>query len=515
VRRWGDVGGLAALVVALALGCGPRGVKPDLASREWHELRSESFRLITDLDLDSARSHSRELEQLRWAVIDNYELILGKLAPPTQQFHIVHFSSCRDFREAAGKNVGGYVTRTPDFQRDRLMVTCDASSSDTFTHELIHVINAAVFARLPLWLNEGLATYYETMRVRDGQVRIGDLPAAYQGTWRQAGFHLSVDKLRAADPETFYDLERRRRNYTSAWKLVHMLNSQSPEYHQRFRRYLTALARGTGDDKSWQAAFGDLPTGELDRHHRYYQNRTHLRYYRSSYQYRSDVAVPEVRALRPGEVHAVWVMLQLAGKEAGDKAAARHLELMTSDDPEWTGALFWRAVIRARQGARDESALLLRRYLEREPDDRRGWHALVSLLLPESIGLEDEPPASLERLRPEIMELVRVGHTAAELNLIAWYFALSHKPAVGLNFARRALKAAPSCASCLDTLALIHYRAGDPARALAAQERAITMMGDIAPSSGAIRRLEAFRKTAAAASAPAADETEPELLDRR
>lgn len=513
---------LVTAAMALALGgCGATNVKRDLAERGWHELSSENFRLITDMDLDDARARFRRLEQLRWALVDTYSLIVPGLKLRPQQFLIVHFGRCRDFREVAGEGVAGYVTTMPDFQGTGVMVTCDTNNSKTLLHELVHIMNRTIFSTMPLWLNEGLAAYYETLRVRDGKVRIGEFPRSYASVWSHAAFLLSLDELRSAGPDVFYELDRRPKNYFAAWKLVHMLNSQSPEYHARFRRYLLNLARGIADAESWKRAFGDLPAGKLARDYRYYQNRTELRHYEASYRYRNQVAAPAVRRLRAGEAHAVWVALQLIasrkhGNSARRRASARaaverHLDFMESDDPGWSGVLYWRAIAAsAIPKRRAEAIALLRKYVAREPKDSRGWLALVALQMPNRTGLEPDPPRSLASIRPDVMKLVEVGHSAADLNVIGWFFALSDEPATGLNFARRAIAQRPGCADCWDTLALLLFRAGKHDLAVAAQERAISMLGDTRPSDGALARLAAYRRAAKSAR-PA---TQPEAAQK-
>jgi hypothetical protein len=490
-------------MIAVALfGCGVPGVKGNIAKAGWIELSSENFHLVTDMDLDDARTQFRRLEQIRWALVDTYSLILPNLRLPPQRFRIVHFDSCKDFREAAGEGVGGYVTRTPDFQLTPLMVTCEGGGHATMVHELSHVINGAVFPDMPLWLNEGLASYYETLRVRDGAVRIGEFLTKYKPIWQQATFLLGLDELRAADAKVFYDLDRRSKNYFAAWKAVHMLNTK---YHAQFRRYMAGLAGAMSDADAWSAAFAQIPADKLGEDYRYYQNRTELLHYQAPYHYRGRVAVPEVRKLRPGEVHAVWVSLQILrsldrdSRSEARAAIARHLELMAADDPEWPEVLLWRAIASARSEESSTAVEILREYVKRAPDDHRGWNALVSLQLPDADGLGPAPPPGVRSIEPDVMELVRTGQSAADLNLVGWYFALSHRAKTGLNFAQRSIAARPSCGSCWDTLALLHYRDGKPALAAATQKRAIAMMGDAAPGANAMARLEAYRRAAGAA----------------
>lgn len=68
-------------------------------------------------------------------------------------------------------------------------------------------------------------------------------------------------------------------------------------------------------------------------------------------------------------------------------------------------------------------------------------------------------------------ELIERGTDADSLDMIGWYFAMRQNPAVGLNFAIRAVQAEPGCGSCWDTAALLYFQAGKVREALTAQER--------------------------------------------
>ena len=107
------------VAAALLVGCGAPGVKRDVAKRGWIELESPNFKLQTDMDLDDARARFRRLEQVRWALVDTYSLIVPGLEVPPHQFRIVHFDSCSDFYEVAGRGVGGLSPAPRTFNRHR------------------------------------------------------------------------------------------------------------------------------------------------------------------------------------------------------------------------------------------------------------------------------------------------------------------------------------------------------------------------------------------------------------
>ncbi len=91
----------------------------------------------------------------------------------------------------------------------------------TALHEAVHVINARLFGVTPPWFNEGLAEYFEALRVRGQTVEIPRHPH-----WRRAGElaagPLDLDTLVRAEPERWQG-EEAARYYGSAWLFSYFL----------------------------------------------------------------------------------------------------------------------------------------------------------------------------------------------------------------------------------------------------------------------------------------------------
>lgn len=520
-QRW--VWRATAVLLAGALtGClGVTGVRRSIAKRSWFELRSEHFDLVTDLSRERAEARVRDLEQLWQALADMYVLVVPDRAPPRARMRSILFRDCAEFRDVLWlEGVVGYVERSRDFEAKPTVVTCEEmpTRSRILLHELAHTFNYYYFSDTPPWLNEGLATYFQTLEVEGGKAILGRLPWHDVGFWLRPKWLPSLKRLLALDYDQFY-AGKRRRNYFAAWKLVHLLNNYSDDYHARFQRFLAAVARGTDRMEAWRLAFRGIPFDKLSQQYKDYQYRQQIRLYTTPYELREPPSPPSARKLRVGEVHAMWAELQIV-RAFNDKAArpdlraARiHVELAAKQDPSWSGALFWRGVVEYWQavatGKRTGAVGLLRRYVAAEPDSARGWLGLVAARLNAVVpsgfsGLEPRPPAGLDALEDDVRELARRASTFAELNLVAYYFALRRQPETGFNFARRALERDPRCAACLDTLALLLYELGRYREALSFQERAIAVMAEQKPSAGARKRLEHYRSCVASSTCGAA-----------
>jgi len=124
-------------------------------------------------------------------------------------------------------------------------------------HEMTHAIIHASIPKVPIWLDEGLAKYFEVPM----QDRVNNHPYLPQ-VRRNArlGMLPSLDRL--AKLETIDDMGARE--YQDSWAWVHFLIHRSPETHQLLAGYLHMLANWNPDEqyKGTTAAFGLSPSNE-------------------------------------------------------------------------------------------------------------------------------------------------------------------------------------------------------------------------------------------------------------
>jgi tetratricopeptide (TPR) repeat protein len=479
----------------LVAACVPPGTRYGLTKHPWWEAQSAHFVVRTNIDKEGVPELSRRLEEMWSALALQYERMLPARAA-VDRMRVIHLERCSDVHVIA--DAGGITSRSPDYLNETILVTCDDAwapeGREVLVHELTHAFNRRFLGTMPTWLNEGLAEYYSTIATEDGKVVVGKLRVRDGRMWGAVHRIPRLDELvRQRWPE-IEDHYSPNVAYFAARNLVHLLSNGPDDYRVRFRRYLTMGANGLPWDDAWNMAFRDL-ADRLAADYRDYTFRE-VRQIRDAYP-AFAASVPEVAALRPGEVHATWIQLLLVGRYTAD-AAPYHLQEAEREDPSWPDLGFWKARLAHRNGQLAEAADLFRRHLTQEPDDRRALNGLVLVelerLTKDRIGLEPAPPPGIEALLDDVKALARGASAPEELNLVAWYFALARKPEVGLNFARRALALKPSCADCLDSLALSLHQVGRDEEACEVQERAVRLHpGGSAP---ARKRLEAYRQAA-------------------
>jgi len=495
----------------------------DPGGHAWREVRTDRILLVTDMDGDDARERAREFEALASALADLYTLVVPRRPGPVRPIRIIDMAGCSDMRARYGENVGGFMTGSGDFGSERLVVTCEwgelvgeanrSLRTEVLVHELTHDLNARYLFNLPPWLEEGLASYYETLQLKEGVAIVGQPPPMDVRYWKEVSALPSMSRLMAMKYE---ELSRRgegdRAGYFAAWKLTHLLANGSQDHHRRFRRMLAAFAAGRDKEAAFRESFGDIADRLADEYRSYHLNRQ-LNIWRLGYRRAAVGGVRSERVLRPGEAQALFIELAGSERRAGPGTMKAALERAERADASWPRLLYWRALVQTRDQTREkkprpQAEALLRQYLAREPNDAQAWMGLVDVqmarVVPDwYIGVESLPPSGLQAIEKDVIGLVRVGSTPSQLNTIGWYYALLHRPQTGLNFAMRALEIEPGDGDIWDTLALLYFHAGRPAEAVAAQRRAVALMArDSVSVQPKVRaRLLRYEQAAAAAHA--------------
>jgi len=156
------------LGVVFAAGCivhAPLELPTD-SGTNWSEIKSKHFKLVTDLDAEDADSVIRTFERTYGLL--GKALFAGAAAPDFET-HVLAFRTAEELHEFLPPPYGGgYMARLPnDIQSTPTVVMAGKPSPATrilLAHELTHRFNHVAFPSMPLWLNEGLAEYYSTLR---------------------------------------------------------------------------------------------------------------------------------------------------------------------------------------------------------------------------------------------------------------------------------------------------------------------------------------------------------------
>ena len=234
--------GVAAIL--LSMPCGLDGAK-------WLRIESPHFELYTTDDAKSGREAVQHFEQVRSAFID----IIGVKLVNTRPVSIVAFRNPDVYAPyRIHDNVAAFYMANP--RHDFIVISDLAVEHHSFAvHEYTHLVIDQAGLKLPLWLNEGFAEIYSTMRVAGNKILVGRIiPARLNAA--QSGLIDLREILTANRNSAVYTAPGQQSIfYGESWALVHMLKFSKP-YAEGIDRFLDAVGRGEPSESALERIYG-------------------------------------------------------------------------------------------------------------------------------------------------------------------------------------------------------------------------------------------------------------------
>lgn len=498
------------MALPLAAGaCAGTFRSPEQGGPQWVEVSSENFVVETDRDVEVATRALRRFEAFREAL---ERVVFSSESQPTGRTRIVLFGRADEYREIAPPGTDGYFSRgrfSSDPEPLAVLHTDSRAFVRSMQHELVHRYVAFHFPAAPIWLNEGLADFYSTLRLADGEAISGDPPSpAYffltnhapiriQGTRFDLSHYVPpVATLTRMGIREFYGLDRRETtaarvaHYGAAWAVIHALVLGDRQRNDRFLAYLNLLKSGAvSPDEAWARTLRsdepalDAALRDLNPDSMVFNGKVEF--------VPSAIGSPSARTIPPAEVHRLWAQIRPWSTPASRARAREDIDValrLAPDDPKtWIVLGTWYAT----GGDLPHAETSLRRAVEIAPKSPEALHALAEF----HFALEDAKPARDRNFTPIavwVRRLEQVASTPHQWNFIAWYWANLHEPARGIDYARRAVREDSACAACYDTLALLLYQRGAVLDAVQAQHVAVNLSESNDPDM--VGRLELFEQ---------------------
>ena len=482
------------LVATLSVACLPRPplTCPERGGAPWSEITTPHLVLRTDVEPASARRVVTALEGLYEALA---HVMPRPRGAPAVKLDVVVFDRREDYDALFGpeRRQAGFFTQKldADFEPRPILVFYDdprVGIETVFLHELAHRFLRERFARIPPWLDEGLAQYYETLRFASGHLVIGErrsaayvdfaaLPfrdhVAYEGAHdlrvpapAPVATAPSLGELLGARERDLHARARRARFYAAAWRLSHLLMSRE---EARFSSFLHELERGANARAAFTRTFGD-EAARIEPAYHDYLTEVHLP--TRSVAFRPPPEAPlEHRLMRDAGVHLLWARLRPRGRRS-EAAALGDLDEAIAREPGSAEARYVRARFYLAEGRDEDAARELDAALADRPEDPRYLYARLVVGVPSAAPGTPSTGALLERLS-------QVGTSATQLDLVAGEYGVNRgRIHEGLLFAERALRADPMCWWCEKTRSRILFAERKYTEAVVAADHAIVLAPD-------------------------------------
>lgn len=480
-------------MLACVTGCG--ALRSDGKTRGWVVVETDNLRVRTNVGTDKAVELAGRYQRIRDAIAE-YELpcAFDRLTAPLEVTVLTHAGQPSFFRPSQAPLLG---------LRPQLVLR-SANEGDTvrlFTHEMTHQLVAACFSGAPAWFNEGMASFYETVRLEDDELTLGYPPYVFMRSenWRVAPIYKreldgqkvwvlanvlapTVGELRAMSPSDFYSTkpEEEVAHYAGSWALIHLLRYGEPSFNAPFNRYQRALDAGENEASAWHASFA-----ELDVAGRY------QRYLTEDYFARArTVRTPKpmnlhARPLSQGETALLLAELEPWNDKQGVQRAERYIALAEEQEPTRSDARLLRAALLLSGGDRVRSVGMLQTGLAEDPTNPD----LLSALLGMHLGSNEPTDATKERLIAWLQTLLKTATSSHHFAVAAaGEIRLHHDPRTALALAQRAIELDGSNLLAYWVAGDAYSSLGDVPEALGAYKAALALSGHL--SDEARRLLE-------------------------
>jgi Tfp pilus assembly protein PilF len=351
--RLGTYSILALLLLPAAIA--PARDKPD----NWVEIRSPHFVVATNASEKNGRRIADQFERMRSV----FHAAFPKLQiDPDAPIIVLAIKEDKDFRAlepeaylAKGSlKLGGLFLHAPD--KNYVLMRVDAEGEHPYSviyHEYTHLLLSKSSEWIPLWLNEGLAQFYENTDIREKDAALGQPSPENLALLRQNKL-LPLTTLLTVDEKSPYYHEENKGSifYAESWALTHMIlmNDYSNKTHH-MPDYSALLQQKIDPVTAASQAFGDLKG--LQQHLEEYVHQAMYRYLKLPTLTEVDDSAFTAKALTEAQSDALRADFLAYNERTKDAQAL--LDHVLQEDANNTLARETKGFLEFRQGHLDEA----------------------------------------------------------------------------------------------------------------------------------------------------------------
>jgi tetratricopeptide (TPR) repeat protein len=303
----------------------------------WVETRSTHFVVLTDASEKDARRLASQFERMHMVF---HTLLPAKGDDTDPPIVVVAVRDRKGMQalepeEYLGKNridLGGFFLRAPE--KNYILVRLDAQEEHAYAnvyHEYTHYMLRKADAWLPLWLNEGLAQFYENTDIDEKTVWLGQANARELRFLGRTDL-LPMETLLKVDTRSpyYHDEQKGSIFYAESWALTHFLMvSDRIQGTHRMHDYVELLARGEDAVSAAREVFGDLD--QLQQGLSDYAMQRKFMYFMMPATLEAKDAAAEVRPVTTAEADAVRADMMIYTKRTAEAKALA--EEVLREDP--------------------------------------------------------------------------------------------------------------------------------------------------------------------------------------
>ncbi len=227
---------------------------------KWIRVHTPSFTLISDAHPEVATEAAQILECFRATVEEREPSTATEAFVPTTVIVFEDDKSHRPYKlHPSGEPMSyvGLFAPRPDGNFIGMTIRSDRDPYATVLHEYIHWMLSRNHNQVPLWLNEGMAEFYETFKIKGDKVQIGR-PIENHLEWLKYKPMFPLPKLFVVDQQSreYNEAERIGVFYAQSWALYHYMHLGRPDLGPKLATFLRSLNATANATVAWRDAFG-------------------------------------------------------------------------------------------------------------------------------------------------------------------------------------------------------------------------------------------------------------------
>jgi tetratricopeptide (TPR) repeat protein len=328
------------------------------SSGQWLEVRSDHFTVLTDSSEQQGRRILDQFERMRWI----FQTLFPKAnLDPSAPIVVLATRDREGFQSlepeaylAKGQmDLAGCFLRAPD--TNYVLLRLDGDQEHPFAavyHEYTHLEFGSMSEWIPLWLNEGLAEFFENTEINNQDVLVGRPSRDDLLLLRRSQLIPLPDLFRVDVSSPYYHEEQKGSVfYAESWALTHYLEvSDREKGTRRLTRYISLLSEHEDPVTAASNAFGDLDQLESALAN-YIQANSYQQLVLSNPAVSSDISQNQTRTLSPAD--ADIVRADLLTNVGRTKEAHALLDAVIKENPENARALETMGFLAFHEGNRD------------------------------------------------------------------------------------------------------------------------------------------------------------------
>jgi Tfp pilus assembly protein PilF len=326
---------IAALLVVL----GSLSVAHAESTPQWVQVQSDHFTVITDSNDKQARHVAGQFERMRALFA---ALFPAKVGDAGARITVFALKDRKGFQAlvppaylAKGSlELAGLFLRTPD--ENYILVRLDSGGEHPYSivyHEYTHFL-LRKSEWIPLWLNEGLAEFYQNTEIEGKDVRLGE-PSPGDIAYLRDHPLLPLTTLLAVDHNSPYYHEENKGSvfYAESWALTHFIQTTDfTTKTDRLQAYARLLQQHQDPVTAARQAFGDL--GQLQKALTEYIGQRSFKAFTVKQSFNTDEASFKSTPISLPDVDALRADILIGDERTGEAKAM--LDKVLADDPKNT-----------------------------------------------------------------------------------------------------------------------------------------------------------------------------------